>query len=150
MNRLTRVLCFLAVLAFPVALSAQPAPPAPPADPDPLARFLFPPELIMKYQKDLRLTDEQRETIKREAVAVQSRFLSLQWDLQEAFEDLKARLDEAPVDEDAALAQLNTVLDLERQIKQAQLTLGIRLRNALTPDQIRFLRDARRREAHRR
>jgi len=39
------------------------------------------------------------------------------------------------IDEGQALDQLEKILDLERQIKRAQLTLMIRIKNTLTPEQ---------------
>ncbi len=148
MTRITRTTLLLVLVAFPVAVFARQAPP--PGEGDPLAEFLFPPELIMKYQKDLKLTADQRETIKQETVTVQTRFLSLQWDLQEAMEGMKGLLQAEPVDEEAALTQLQKILDLEREVKRAQLSLAVRIRNALTKEQRHYLQRAREQEEKRR
>jgi Spy/CpxP family protein refolding chaperone len=47
------------------------------------------------------------------------------------------------VDEQQALTQLDKVLDTERQIKRLHFSLGIRLKNQLTPEQQGKLRGMR-------
>jgi Spy/CpxP family protein refolding chaperone len=39
------------------------------------------------------------------------------------------------VNEQRALSQLNKLLDIEREIKQLQIGMGIRIKNQLTPEQ---------------
>jgi Spy/CpxP family protein refolding chaperone len=103
--------------------------------PDPIAGNVFPPELVMKYQAEIGLSDAQRETLKAETLKVQGRFQSLQWDLQAEVSKLAAVLKPERVDEARALAALGRVLDLEREIKTMQITLLVRIKNALTREQ---------------
>lgn len=105
----------------------------------PLEKFFFRPEFVMQNQRHIDLTEAQRETIKKEAVAAQTRFITLQWDLEEAMQRMKALVEQERIDEAAALEELDRILDLEREVKRTQLTLGIRIRNVLTPEQRRTL-----------
>jgi hypothetical protein len=105
-----------------------------------LERFFFPPELVMKNQEVLQLTEEQRSSIMYEVQQVQSEFTGLQWDLEREMEKLKVLLREVKLDEDQILQQLETVLDLERRVKRGQMQLAVRIRNTLDEEQLRTLR----------
>jgi Spy/CpxP family protein refolding chaperone len=129
----------LALLAAGPALAQQPPGPQPPG-PDPLAGNLFPPELIMQNQQALGLSEEQRSAMIAEIQRVQNQSAGVQWRLQAAVERLGAIMRQPRVDETQALAQLDTVLALEREMKRAQITLLLRLKNRLTPEQQAFLR----------
>jgi len=107
---------------------------------NPLERFFFPPELVMKNQEVLQLTEEQRGSIMQEVQQVQSEFTGLQWDLEREMEKLKALLREVKLEEDQILQQLETVLDLERRVKRGQMQLAVRIRNTLDEEQLRTLR----------
>ncbi|HVS83508.1 MAG TPA: hypothetical protein VHE60_17395 [Pyrinomonadaceae bacterium] len=63
------------------------------------------------------------------------RFNELQWQLQDAMEALHTTMKENTVNEQQALAQLDKVLDSEREIKHLHFELAIRLKNKLTPEQ---------------
>ena len=63
--------------------SSQPMP-----DQDPLAEFIFPPELVMGHQREIGLTDEQKTYLRGEIQRVTLRFTELQWQLQDAMEGL--------------------------------------------------------------
>ena len=102
---------------------------------DPLGKHFFPPELVMKHQRAIGLTAEQRETIKHAVQAAQETFTDAQWDLKDAMHTMGELATSNRVDEAQALDQLETILDLERQIKRAQLTLMIRIKNTLTAEQ---------------
>jgi len=128
---------FIALLA--VAASAQ----QPPPGDDPIARQLFPPELIMAQSQKIHLNDQQRNTIKAEVQRAQSKFFDLQWDLKEAGESMAQMLQQTPIDEARVLQQADKVMALEHEIKKIQLTLLIRIKNALTPEQIAQLRQLR-------
>jgi Spy/CpxP family protein refolding chaperone len=119
----------------------QPGPVGP--TPDPVRGNLFPPELIMRNQKAIGLTDEQKTTIRGELLQAQTRFTELQWELQDQVESLVSLLKQEKVDEQQALAQLDKVLDVEREIKRAQIGLMVRIKNKLTPEQQAQLREIR-------
>ena len=57
--------------------------------------------------------------------------------------DLTALLKVDPIDEQAVIVQLDRVLALERDVKRAQVTLLVRMKNILTPEQRSRLRELR-------
>jgi Spy/CpxP family protein refolding chaperone len=111
---------------------------------DPIAQNLFAPELIMKYSGDIGLDARQRGAIRDAVKQAQSKFLDAQWLVQEESGKLVHLLQANPVDEKAALAQAEKLMDLEREVKKTQLSLLIRLKNLLTPDQQSRLAELRR------
>jgi hypothetical protein len=100
-----------------------------------IERFLFPPELVMRNQELLQLTEEQRTSIVREIQQAQSEFTALHWDLQREIEGLASLLRTRELDEPSILDQLDKVLDLEHKVKRMQLILALRIRNHLNDDQ---------------
>ena len=112
-----------------------PRPMTPPAGPDPVARNLFPPDFIMAHSEDIGLSAEQRTSIRDEIRKAQAQFTEMQWQLEDAVEALGNLLKPNVVDEKAAQAQLEKVLDLEHVIKRTQLALMIRLKNKLSSNQ---------------
>lgn len=113
--------------------------------PDPIAENLFPPDLVMRYASDITLDDRQRSAIKEAVQKAQSRFMDLQFDLQPEAEKMVRLLQARPVDEAAVLAQADKVMSLEREIKKAQLSLLVRIKNQLTAAQQEKLAALRRR-----
>lgn len=107
----------------------------PPHPPDPIAQNLFPPELVMQHRRELELTDEQKAAIKDEAIKASTRFNELQWQMQDEMETMATLVKGATVDEQKALAQLDKVLNIEREVKRTQLALAIRIKNRLTSEQ---------------
>jgi Spy/CpxP family protein refolding chaperone len=119
-----------------LALSIQPAAVADtPAAEDPLARHVFPPELVMKHQQKIGLTDRQSETIRSEIQKVQSRFLDLQWQMQKEMEKLVSLIDAQPADESKTLAQAEALMRLETETKKMHLAMLVRIKNLLTEEQ---------------
>src|SRR6266849_1580819 len=111
----------------------QPRHPMPPMDP--LGDAMFPPEMLMQHTRDLNLTVEQKTFMRGEIQKTTTRFNELQWQLQDAMEALHASMKENTVNEQQALAQLDKVLDAEREIKRLHFGLAIRIKNDLTPEQ---------------
>jgi Spy/CpxP family protein refolding chaperone len=103
--------------------------------PDPIGAALIPPDVVMAHQQELDLSDAQRNAIQTDAQNAQQRFMSTQWQLAAASEKLAEMLKQTRIDQPKALAQLDAVLDLEREIKHTQLTLMIEVKNELTPQQ---------------
>jgi Spy/CpxP family protein refolding chaperone len=127
-----RFLLLVAALAAPAA--AQPRPPGrmgPPA----FLRELFPPQLIMRHQSDIGLTDAQRQAITKEMAAAQADVLDVRWKLEEKTAALTRLLSAEKIDEPAALAAADEVLALEERLKRVRLGLMIRVKNQLTPAQ---------------
>ena len=109
--------------------------------PDPLAESLFPPELILQHQTAIGLNEEQKAFFKTEVRKTQTRFTELQWSLQDEMEKLQTLVKSTQVDEAQTLAQLDKLLDLEREIKRAQIGLLVRLKNKLSAEQQARLRE---------
>lgn len=110
---------------------------------DPIGRNLFPPEIVMKHQLQIGLGEEQRNAIKKEIEKAQSRFLDLQWQMQEEAEKLELLLQGRPIDEAKVLAQADALMNLERETKKTHLSLLIRIKNRLTPEQQAKLQEIR-------
>lgn len=105
------------------------------ANSDPIGAALIPPDVVMMHQQALDLTGAQTKVIESDVQIAQQQFTRVQWQLAAATEKLVEILKQPQVDQSKALAQLDTVLDLERQMKHAQLTLMIQVKNELTQDQ---------------
>jgi Spy/CpxP family protein refolding chaperone len=111
---------------------------------DPIAQNLFPPELVMKYRQEINLDDGQSKAIKEAIQKAQAKFLDMQWDMQSETEKLAQLLKARPIDETAVLAQVDQVLNREREIKRTQISLLVRIKNVLTETQQNKLMDLRR------
>jgi Spy/CpxP family protein refolding chaperone len=135
MNKLLAAMLFALVCP---AVAAQP-----PGAHDPIAEQVFPPELVMENQQAIGLTDAQRGSIRNEVRQAQRKLTDLQWQLQDEVEKLVALLKPAAPDEARALAQLDRVLAVERDIKREHMTLMIRLKDGLTGEQQAKLRELR-------
>lgn len=108
---------------------------AQPPHPDPLTEHLFPPDLIMHNADEINLTDEQREQVEAEMRKAHERFEEMQAKREKLLEETGALLKKERIDESAALAQLEKVLNQERELRRAHLSLMIALKNKLTREQ---------------
>jgi Spy/CpxP family protein refolding chaperone len=113
--------------------------------PDPIAEGLYPPELIMRHATSIGLSAEQRAGIQKAILEAQGVFLDQQWTMQEETEKLVRLLRAPAVDEAAALAQADRLMEIERAVKRAQLALLVRIKNLLPEAQQRRLDELRRR-----
>ena len=134
-----------ALLLFAAGAAPAQQPPQPP-QPDPIGENLFPPELVMQYQQAIGLSEEQRDLIKAEIQKAQARFTDLQWQLQSEVETMASLLKAPRADEQQTLAQLDKLLGLERELKRAQFTLVVRIKNILSPEQQARLRELKNRQ----
>lgn len=140
-RRLLACAC-VAILLAGAAPSGATAQSVPSVD-DPIARTLFEPDLIMRHRRAINLTDEQRDAISRLIRDLQGQVVSLQWDLKEQTEALASELNRPRVDLDRAKDQMGRVLQTERRIKEAHLTLLVRIKNVLKPEQQESLKKLR-------
>ena len=108
---------------------------------DPLAENLFPPELVLQHQSDIELTEEQRNALIAGVQKAQERFSDLQQRLQKEVDALGVLLKKEQMEEQAALAQFDKVLNQEREVKRAHLALALGIRNKLTRAQQAKLRE---------
>jgi Spy/CpxP family protein refolding chaperone len=118
-------------LAAPVAAQAQEGVP----HAEGVHEHFFLPEVVMRHQRDLQLTQEQRETIKTAVTELQTSVVQLQWELVEANQQLIEIVEGQSVDERAAIQQLDVVLQIEGQVKRRQMRLLIQIKNTLTAEQ---------------
>ncbi|MCI0415499.1 periplasmic heavy metal sensor [bacterium] len=117
------------------------------AEEDPIARILFPPEIVMRHQQDIGLNESQQNAIKNEIQKAQSKFLDLQWQLQSEARTLAELLSNHPVDEGKILSQADKVMNLERDIKKTHLSLLVRIKNQLSEQQQAKLQQIRQTES---
>jgi Spy/CpxP family protein refolding chaperone len=96
---------------------------------------MFPPDMILGHARELNLTEEQKAFMRAEVQKATSAFQDLQWKLQDQAELLHETMKSTSVNEQQALAQLDKVLDIEREIKRLHIGLAVRLKNRLTPEQ---------------
>ncbi|HEY0703575.1 MAG TPA: periplasmic heavy metal sensor [Candidatus Acidoferrales bacterium] len=129
-------ICALLLFSAGAARAQQP-------DQDPIGQSLFPPELVFAHQEAIGLSDEQRDYLKTEIRQAQLKFTEDQWKLQDEMEKMAALIKQPRVDEQQALAQLEKVLAAEKVIKREQVTLLVRIKNKLTPEQQAKLSDLR-------
>lgn len=134
------------LLAFALPASAQPGLGSPRGlrakmGRPPFLRELFRPETVMKNQSDIGLTDEQRTAITEAIKTTQGNVLDLQWKLEDEQQKLAKLLAGDRVDMDAALAQAKVVMDTEQKVKKEHLALLIQIKNLLTPEQQKKLRE---------
>jgi len=150
--KLTIAIVFAAALLVATAVTGQQPPqppqapdargadtvpnhPHPPNPPDPLGHLMFPPDMILGHARDLNLTDEQKAFMRAEVQKATATFQDLQWKLQDQAELLHQTMKSTSVNEQQALAQLDKVLEIEREIKRLHIGLAVRLKNRLTPEQ---------------
>jgi Spy/CpxP family protein refolding chaperone len=115
-----------------------------------LRRELFPPELVMRHQEEIDLSEEQKDRLVREMQALQSDLVPLQFEMSEAAGKLRTALAAPRVDEQQAGDLADRLMSLESRIKRRHLALMIRIKNLLTPEQQDRLRDLREDAAERR
>lgn len=116
-----------------------PIPPLPPLPPVGLGKVMYPVNFVMKNARALNLTAEQRAFMQEEIQATTKRFNELQWELNDAMEVLIEAVKADATAEQEALTLLDKALNLEREIKRIHMTMGIRIKNKLSPEQRRKL-----------
>lgn len=125
-------LCLASLLATSVA-AQQPIPTPAPAPA--FMKKIYSPEFIMTHQAQLALTDEQKTTMRKEIANAQGGVADLQWRLAEEAEKLDKLMSQPVIDESAVMAELQEITKWEYGVKQVQLRMLIRMRNALQPRQ---------------
>ena len=140
-----KVIGLIAILLVAAAVAVSQHPPMPGSQPppgqgphpgpDPIAQNLFAPELVMQNRQALGLSEEQKNAMKDELLKASAKFNELQWQMPDEMETLVALIKGTTVDEQRALAQLEKILTIEREVKRTQLMLAIRIKNKLTAEQ---------------
>jgi len=102
---------------------------------DALGNLFLPPDLVMSHQQAINLTDQQRQQIQLDMTDTQKKLLDQQFRLQSEVEKLQSLLKSIKPDEGKVLEEMDKVLGAERDIKRAQLSLMVKLKNSLTAQQ---------------
>ena len=129
-------LAAIAALAIPQLMAAQ--------DHDleaQLRQYLAPPELVMRFQRQLNITDEQRQSIRERISEMQTEIMDLQWDLQDQGQALVEIVSQDSGDLSAALMQLDRMLDVESSITRNHMRMLLEIRNILNLEQRQQLRE---------
>jgi Spy/CpxP family protein refolding chaperone len=108
---------------------------------DPFAGAFFPPELIMQAREQISMSPQQLEAVQARVTKTQPQSEELRKKLELETAALAALVKAERVEETAVLAQLDKVLDAERELKHLHISLVIALKNLLTPDQQAKLRE---------
>lgn len=104
---------------------------------------VFRPELIMRHQREIELTSSQQEAISESMKETQRNLVDLRWQFEAESQELAKILEGKKVDEAAALAQAQEVMNTEQRIKKEHLGMLIRTKNHLKPEQQEKLRKLR-------
>ena len=110
---------------------------------DEVRALVYSPEFIFANRRAIGLSDRQRDQMVADMQGLQRRLISEQDQMQDARADLIAALRAEPANETRVLAALDTVLNIERDVKRLQLQALVRLRDGLTPAQRARLNDIR-------
>jgi len=107
---------------------------------DPLERYLIPPEVIMRRQREIGLQPAQRTQITQAIGRLEASLVELQWTMQDQQQALAEMLQQPQVNTEAALQALDRVLTTETAVKRAHFQALLQIRNVLTPEQQERLR----------
>jgi Spy/CpxP family protein refolding chaperone len=100
-----------------------------------IERNCFEPELVMRNQNAIRLTDEQQKSIRDAVVKMMPRFTELRWQQSAENETMITLFNQERPDEKQVLAQLEKLLSIENEIKRVRAGLLVRIKSELTPEQ---------------
>lgn len=101
---------------------------------------LFGPELILQHRKELKLTAKQFDLIGAELKRVQAQAAESDWQLMAEASQLQELIDQHPVDSKAVLDGVGRVFEAENRKKRLFMEMLINIKNALTPEQIAYLK----------
>ncbi|MGH8285065.1 MAG: periplasmic heavy metal sensor [Steroidobacteraceae bacterium] len=101
---------------------------------------LFGPELILKHQSKLKLTEKQRDMIGAELKRVQAQAAESDWLLMTEASQLQELIAQHPVDGKAVLKGVDRVFEAENRKKRLFVEMLINIKNALTPEQVAYLK----------
>jgi Spy/CpxP family protein refolding chaperone len=108
---------------------------------DPFAGAFFSPELVLLAGDRIALTSQQREALRDCIEKTKARSDELKTKLERETAALSAIAKQERVDEAAMNAQLDRVLDIEREVKHLHVGLLSAIKNLLTPQQQAKLRE---------
>lgn len=129
------MLLFAAILCLPAARAEDGK------DDDWMKGRLFAPELILSNRAALKLSDAQRDTLRKELVALQARASEIDFQMLDSATEIQTLLDKHPVDSKAVLGQVDTLLAAESRKKRLYLEMLINVKNMLTPAQVQIAKE---------
>jgi Spy/CpxP family protein refolding chaperone len=140
-SKAAQIMTLAAALALgtsfcPLLAAADSKPPA-----DPFAGAFFPPELVLLARDRIALTPQQREVLRAGVEKAKPRSDELRARLDREAAALATLAKQERVDEAAIGAQLDRVLDVERELKHFHVGLAVAIKNLLTPEQQAKLRE---------
>ena len=133
---LKRIACIVLLAVLGPLLAAAEAKPAP----DPLAGAFFSPEMVLLAKDRIALTPEQWQAFQTRMEQTKPRSDELRARLEHETGALAALANQAHADEAALVAQLDRVLDVERELKHLHLGVMTAIKKLLTPGQQAQLR----------
>jgi Spy/CpxP family protein refolding chaperone len=127
-------LCLAAAIAPPLSAAEQP-------DKDEwLKGRLFGPELVLKHQSKLKLSEKQREAIGVELKRVQAQAAESDWTLMSEASGLQELIDRYPVDAKAVMSSVDRIFAAENRKKRLYVEMLINIKNVLTAEQVAYLK----------
>jgi Spy/CpxP family protein refolding chaperone len=128
------LLCLAATIAAPLHAADQP-------DKDEwLKGRLFGPELVLKHQGKLKLTEKQRDAIGAELKRVQAQAAESDWTLMSEASGLQELIDQHPVDSKAVMTSVERIFTAENRKKRLYVEMLVNIKNLLTPEQVAYLK----------
>lgn len=107
---------------------------------DPFAGAFYPPELVLLARDRIALTQGQQDALRARMERTRTRSDELRAKLERETAAMAALVKQERVDEAAVLAQLDKVLEVEREVKHLHIGALVAIRNLLTPEQQAKLR----------
>ena len=104
-----------------------------------LGRHLLPPQFILRHLDTLEVTPKQIDSIKQHMKEAQAQQVDLSFDIQRAISALESAL-KAQKEEAEVLKLADQVMALETKMKRVRLSLALRVKSALTTDQVKTAR----------
>lgn len=102
---------------------------------------LFAPELILQHRAELKLTDAQRDALRREMIGVQAKASEIDFEMLDLSSEVTSLLDRHPIDSKPVMGQVEKMLAAENRKKLLYLEMLIRIKNLLTADQVQIARN---------
>jgi Spy/CpxP family protein refolding chaperone len=102
---------------------------------------LFAPEVVLANRAQLKLTDAQRDLLRKELIGMQAKASEIDFDLLDSALELQALIERHPVDVQATLAVVDTLFAAENRKKRLYLEMLINIKNTLTPAQVQIVRE---------
>ena len=108
---------------------------------DPFGANLVPPEKIAQYRDAIDLDSQQLARIREHVESIHESMPQLQERIKQANHNMWELLNGDKVDEAAAVKQLEEFFDAEQAMKKLHLQIMIRVRNELTAEQVKKLKE---------